>query len=270
VNDVERDLIIMGKRCSPGKEQRARPEPLGQLQNCFNLMQSLMQCRQDPIHWQLVKVRDKYSMLHLDVLLLIYHFAKVCAGSIVEIGAFVGGSTIAAAWGVRDSGKQKGLIAVESGGSVKHKRLGTKNIFLDLQRNLARYGVTNMVSLINGRSSNPAINSAVRDALGPETIGLFILDADGAVRRDIDCYRNKLTEGCWMVIDDYAGPASNVKVTTTRTDVDALVAAGCLEPLGFYGWSTWVGRWRGALDLAGIAKIRLGKVSGLASKIESI
>ena len=22
-------------------------------------------------------------------------------------------------------------------------------------------------------------------------------------------------------------------------------AMGALEPLGFYGWSTWVGRWRG-------------------------
>jgi hypothetical protein len=27
--------------------------------------------------------------------------------------------------------------------------------------------------------------------------------------------------------------------------VDALVADGLLDPLGFYGWSTWVGRWRG-------------------------
>jgi predicted O-methyltransferase YrrM len=207
-------------------------------------MQTLMQYRQEPIHWQLVKVRDKYSMLHLDVLLLIYHFAQVCTGSIVEIGAFVGGSTIAAAWGVRDSGKQKGLIAVEPGGSVKHKRLGTKNIFRDLQRNVARYGVADMVGLIHGHSSDPAINSAVREALGPETIGLFILDADGKARRDIDCYGDKLADGCWMVIDDYAGPSSNVKVTTTRADVDELVAAGCLESLGFYGWSTWVGRWR--------------------------
>jgi hypothetical protein len=23
------------------------------------------------------------------------------------------------------------------------------------------------------------------------------------------------------------------------------VAEGLLKPLGFYGWSTWVGRWRG-------------------------
>jgi hypothetical protein len=27
--------------------------------------------------------------------------------------------------------------------------------------------------------------------------------------------------------------------------VEALAASGLLEPLGFYGWSTWIGRWRG-------------------------
>jgi hypothetical protein len=27
--------------------------------------------------------------------------------------------------------------------------------------------------------------------------------------------------------------------------VDGLVAEGLLQPLGFYGWSTWIGRWRG-------------------------
>lgn len=48
-----------------------------------------------------------------------------------------------------------------------------------------------------------------------------------------------------MVIDDVYGADSNEKITPSRADVDWLVAAGDLEPLGFYGWSTWVGRWRG-------------------------
>ena len=91
---------------------------------CLDLMHGLMAYRHEPIHSQLMKIRDKYSMLHLDVLLLIYHFAKLCSGAILEIGAFVGGATIAAALGVRDSGQEKKLIAIEPGGSVKHKRLG--------------------------------------------------------------------------------------------------------------------------------------------------
>jgi hypothetical protein len=75
-------------------------------------------------------------------------FCKICSGSILEIGAFVGGAAIAAAFGVRDSGRQKKLIAIEPGGSVKHKRLGTRNILRDLERNLARQRVSEMVTLL--------------------------------------------------------------------------------------------------------------------------
>ena len=48
------------------------------------------------------------------------------------------------------------------------------------------------------------------------------------------------------MIDDIFGVEANEKITPSREDVDALVAEGLLEPLGFYGWSTWVGRWHGA------------------------
>jgi len=118
---------------------------------CLDLMHRLMAYRHEPAHSELMKVRNEYSMLHLDVLILIYHFAKVCTGAILEIGAFVGGATIAAARGIRESGQGKKLIAVESGGSVKHKRLGTRNILHDLERTLATERVANMVTLIKGQ-----------------------------------------------------------------------------------------------------------------------
>src|SRR5207244_12078159 len=85
---------------------------------------------------------------------------------------------------------------------------------------------------------------AVKQKLGREEIGLLILDADAAKRRDIDCYRDKFAADCWMVIDDYYGPGE--KIAAARADVEALAASGPLEPLGFYGWSTWIGRWRGS------------------------
>src|SRR5437763_4699224 len=212
---------------------------------CLRLMHTLMQYRHEAIHSKLLKIRDKYSMLHLDVLILIYHFAKICSGHILEIGACVGGATIAAAFGVRDSGQKKKLVSIEPGGRLKHKRLGTHNIFRDLERNLAKQGVSEMVTIIKGRSFQPAIIRAVHERLGPNQIGLLILDADAAKRRDIECYSNNFDENCWMVIDDYYGADSNEKITPSRADVDALVESGRLEPLGFYGWSTWVGRWRG-------------------------
>jgi hypothetical protein len=212
---------------------------------CLNLMHRLMAYRHEPIHSELMKIRDKYSMLHLDVLILIYHFAKLSAGAILEIGAFVGGATIAAALGVRDSGRAKKLITIEPGGGVKHKRLGTRNILRDLERNLAKERVANMVTLVKGKSFKPETMSAVRHALGSDQVGLLVLDADAAKRRDIDCYRDKFANGCWMVIDDIYGADANEKITPSRADVDELVAEGFLEPLGFYGWSTWVGCWRG-------------------------
>lgn len=228
-----------------------RGKPIAQparYDECLQLMHTLMEYRHTPVHAALLKVRDKYSMLHLDVLILIYHFAKICTGAILEIGAFVGGATIAAASGIRDSAQQKKLIAIEPGGSVKHKRLGTRNILRDLERNLARQRVSDRVTLVKGQSFKPDTIAAVREALGSDRVGLLILDADAAKRRDVDCYCDKFADGCWVVIDDIYGADANEKITASRADVAEMVNEGLLEPLGFYGWSTWVGRWRGASE----------------------
>src|SRR5437762_2429666 len=250
LDGMERALIVMGRHCparsSAGAKSLVQSQSNKRVSDSLSLMYTLMQYRHESIHSQLMKIRDRYSMLHLDVLILIYHFAKTCSGAIVEIGAFVGGATIAAAFGIRDSGQNKRLIAIEPGGSVKHKRLGTRNILRDLERNLTRERVRDLVTLIKGQSFKPETISAMRQALASDEAALLILDADAAKRRDIDCYRDKLIDGAWMVIDDIYGADANEKITPSRADVDALVVEGLLDPLGFYGWSTWVGRWRGA------------------------
>ena len=86
-------------------------------------------------------------MLHLDVLLLIYHFARNARGDVLEIGPYIGGSTIAAAFGVRESGTQKKIISIEIGGRLRHFRIPSKNIFKDLKRNLGRFGVLKDVTM---------------------------------------------------------------------------------------------------------------------------
>jgi cephalosporin hydroxylase len=181
------------------------------------------------------------SMLHMDVLLLIYHFARFGAGNVLEIGPYVGGSTIPAAFGARESGTQKKIITIAAGGRVKHFRLARRNIIKDLKKNLERFGVAEDVTLINGRSSDKAIISEVRRRLSSREVSLFIFDADNDVRRDLDGYGGLLNEGCWIVIDDYFGPA---KAAPLRAQVDVLVSEGRLAPFGYYGWGTWVGQWR--------------------------
>ena len=65
-------------------------------------METVLEYRREPIARELEKIRHKHSMLHIDVLLLLYYFAKTTAGSVLEIGSYLGGGTIAAAWGLRD------------------------------------------------------------------------------------------------------------------------------------------------------------------------
>src|SRR5213076_2360430 len=205
-------------------------------------MYRLMEYRNQEIRHRLEKVGRAASMLHLDVLLLIYHFAKIGSGNILEIGPYIGGSTIAAAFGARESGTPKKIISVEAGGRLKHRRIPSRNIFKDLKKNLARFGVSESVALINGYSFEETTISAIRQMLGHCEVGLFIFDADGNVRRDLDCHGDLLADGCWLVIDDYFGPEP--KAAPLRAQVDELVSAGRLIPFGYYGWGTWIGQWQ--------------------------
>ncbi len=207
----------------------------------LELMYKLMEYRSHEIRHRLEKVGRAASMLHMDVLLLIYHFARFGPGNILEIGPYIGGSTIAAAFGVRDSGTPKKIVSIEAGGHLKHFRIPSRHIFKDLKKNLARFGVLENVTLINGRSFEETTVSTVRQTLGSGEVGLFIFDADNNARRDLDCYGDLLSDRCWLVIDDYFGPA---KAAPLRAQVDELVSAGRLVPFGYYGWGTWIGQWR--------------------------
>src|SRR5205823_10418378 len=94
----------------------------------LDLMAKLMDYRRQDVRQRMEKVWRKASMLHVDVLLLIYHFAKVCAGNILEIGSYIGGSTIAAALGARESGARKKSVTIEAGGRLNNRRLPSRNI----------------------------------------------------------------------------------------------------------------------------------------------
>ena len=70
-------------------------------------MQAVAAYRQQSIHRRLAKLRERQAMVHLDVVVLTYHLARICDRCILEIGAFGGGMTAAAAWGVRDENEPK-------------------------------------------------------------------------------------------------------------------------------------------------------------------
>ncbi len=211
-------------------------------QLALDLMKAVIDCRHDkPTRDQLSKAA-RYSMLHTDVLILTHHLARICDGPIIEIGSFVGGSTIAAALGIRDSGTPKSFISIEPGGRLKGHKLATRNIFKTLQKNLARFDLLEMVTLINATAEDEATLARVREIMAPDTVGFFLFDAHSNVAHDLDLYGDRLRDGCWVIIDDYFGPTE--KAGPTQSQVDDLVAQGRLLPLGFYGWGTWIGQWR--------------------------
>ncbi|MBA3273307.1 MAG: class I SAM-dependent methyltransferase [Chthoniobacterales bacterium] len=216
------------------------------LADSLALMEALIEYRQKPISNDLQQIRRKYSMLHLDVLTLLYYFAATSAGNILEIGPYLGGSTISAALGVRASASSRKLVSVEPGGRHEHHRLPSKDILRDLKKNLAKQRVIDLVTLLAGYSWQQETISEVHAQLPQRSVGLLMIDADGEAKRDLGLYRDLLADGCNVVIDDYVSLKSGGKDLTTRPQVDAFVAAGELQPLGLYGWGTWVGRWWGS------------------------
>ena len=215
------------------------------LRDVIALMEALIAYRQKPINHELQQMRHRYSMLHLDVLTLIYHFAATSPGNVLEIGPYLGGSTMAAALGVRASARNRKLVSIEPGGKHHHHRLPSKDILRDLKKNLAKQRVADLVTVIDGYSWDPKIVTAVHEQLPARNVGLLLIDADGDAQRDLQLYRDLLLPGCHVVIDDYFGLQDGGKDAITRPQVDALAAAGELQTLGVYGWGSWVGRWCG-------------------------
>lgn len=216
------------------------------VRDCMQLMEALVEYRQRPISNELEKIRHKTSMLHLDVLTLIYYFAATSTGNVLEIGPYLGGSTISAALGIRASGHARKLITIEPGGQHSHHRLPSRDILRDLSKNLAKYRVANLVTVADGYSWDEKIVAAVHQQMPARAVELLMIDADGEAERDLNLYRDLLADGCHLVIDDYFGLKDDGKNSVTRPQLDAMSAAGELQPLGVYGWGTWVGRWWGA------------------------
>lgn len=215
------------------------------LADCVALMEALIEYRQKPISNDLQPVRHKCSMLHLDVLTLIYYFAATGSGHVLEIGPYLGGSSIAAALGIRGSAQPRTLLTIEPGGQHKHHRLPSRDILRDLKKNLVKQKVADAVTVLAGYSWEEKTIAAVHAQLSRGSVGLLLIDADGDAKRDLDLYRDLLADGCNVVVDDYFSLKSGGKDLKTRPQIDALVAAGELQTLGVYGWGTWVGRWWG-------------------------
>jgi predicted O-methyltransferase YrrM len=194
----------------------------------------------DPI---VVQAR-KFSMLHDDVLFLLAYFAETTEAGILEIGPYVGGSTVAIAAG--NAGRRRAFVTIEAGGSYKeHPHLPSNDILGDLRSNIARFGFEHSVSVVEGWCYKRSVKRRVQEIFGDEKIGLLVIDADGLLEPSLRAYCNFLRDDCVIVIDDYEAAGSALKEELVRPFVLKKVREGIFVEYGVFGWGTWIGRLNG-------------------------
>lgn len=124
--------------------------------------------------------------------------AKSSPGNILEIGAATGAGTIALALGLKETGKDSLITAIEKGyasDSLKYGNDIERNAW-EIDRNLTAYSVDNYVRLLMGRVKD------VYQDVPKELVGILI-DADGALDRDLSFFHNRLMPGSFVILDDY-------------------------------------------------------------------
>lgn len=194
-------------------------------------------------HIAFIRGAKQFSMLHEELLALLHHLAATSRGGILEIGTYVGGSTVTMAQALAVHHRPP-VTSIEPGGRADHDLIPSEDIFGDLERNLARFGLQGYARLLNGPSWDADLQAEVRGLYGARGVTLLMIDADGNVDRDIALYADLLRDGAVVVLDDYESTGAPEKSVLIKKWVDDAVARGQLTSLGVWGWGTWVGLWR--------------------------
>lgn len=209
-----------------------------------SLKEYLSLSRFHPDYPELVRMKS-VSMLHTDVLVLLRLFAVACKLPVLEIGPYLGGSTLAISHGLRASKQGLPVISIETGGSYPdHAHLPSRDIFADLKNNIERAGLGDVVHLVNGHSRDQAVVEEVRAKLGGRRLGMIVIDADGQVDQDWAIYGGLMAPHAIVVVDDYVSDVATEKATHVKPWVDRAVVDMKLRSLGVYGWGTWFGQMR--------------------------
>ena len=175
-------------------------------------------------------------MLETPVLERLQALARDGEGGILEIGSYVGGSTIALASG--HMGRRKHAV-IDCGGSYPdHPHLPSDDILRDWHANVDRFGVADHVRMFEGWSTDsrvfrPAITHC-------RTIGLFFFDGDGRCAEQFSVFARYMRPGCVIVLDDYVTQGTD-KGDLVRPWSEEMTARGVLLDGEIVG-DTWFGR----------------------------
>lgn len=187
---------------------------------------------------------DRISMLHPDTLALLRACAIEARHGVLEIGAYIGGSTCALAAGLRDSAPVP-FLTIEPGGAYPDQPwLPTDDIIADWTANVAGMGLSGYTQLFKGWANSPAAVCALREVLGSDgRVDLVFMDANGAFWPNLGPFVDLFTDDCLFVMDDYHSvEGTQEKALNIHFAVNHLRDRGGLVEFAPVRWSTWFGR----------------------------
>jgi hypothetical protein len=139
-------------------------------------------------------------MLALPVLEKLQKLARAGSGGIVEIGSYVGGSSIALASG---HGGARAHAVIDSGGDQSdHPHLPSSDVLADWRKNIDRFNVGHVLRMFEGWSTDSRVFTAALDYVNRD-IGLFFYDGDGRCDDQFAIFAKYMRQGCAIILDDY-------------------------------------------------------------------
>lgn len=198
------------------------------------------------------KKAEQISMLGAPALKLLTQLASKCDKPILEIGPYVGGSTLALA-----AGTTADIMTIEIGGAnTEHPELPTSDIINDLRTNLSNAGLLNRVEIINGHFRAESVLQHVTAKLQGCKAGLLFIDTHPGTEVAVGIYASKfLADDAFLVIDDYQSDMAADKARFVKSFIEKAIALDILEPIGVFGWGTWFGRLCGVGSAEKLAEV---------------
>jgi cephalosporin hydroxylase len=143
------------------------------------------------------EMMDSGELLHLAGTLALYPWSSEAI--VVEIGAYVGRTTVFMAKALQLLGKQAPILSIDPFERAVPDELNPQGIYSAYLKNTQLHGVENTCLPLIAFSEQAA-------PVVPEKIGVLIVDSAHhypAVRKDLELYAPKMLPGGLIFIDDY-------------------------------------------------------------------
>jgi predicted O-methyltransferase YrrM len=193
--------------------------------------------------FSLIKDLRAFSMLHEETLLLMHYFGLRARGAVLELGAYLGAGTVATALALKETGWGP-QITIEVGGAYDHPQLPSSDIIKDLKENIVRFGVEEVVHVVQGWAHERTVIAEVERLLGGRAVDLLVIDADGEIEKHFSLYERFLSDECLIVIDDFIMAVEPSKDVGVREWIAKAADAGIVRDLGVHKWATWFGQYQ--------------------------